>query len=168
MKKFIIQLSIILLLSAVVGFAFNHFQKSPLPVLKKFVPPAVAQDSNEDLSKFYSEMDADTLRGLLDSDMIILLDARTANNFQKGHIAKAVSLPVSEFNKKYDLVSGLLTSDKTIVLYCIGINCIDSSLLARELFNKGHRNIFVYKGGIEEWESLGYPVESQNGGGNSK
>jgi rhodanese-related sulfurtransferase len=79
------------------------------------------------------------------------------------HIPKAINLPIGEFEQMYDKISPLLTEDKAIIIYCIGIHCIDSSLLAKELYQKGYREIFVYKKGMEEWQELGYPIEGKGG-----
>lgn len=158
-----IQTCIILFLSIVVALTYNHFQKVPLPILTKYQPLAV-DASGEDLSKYYKEMDTDTLKVLLETDRIVLLDARTPEKYHQAHIPKAVSLPVSEFTQTYDTVAGELKTDKSVVVYCTGHTCTDSSLLAKELYNKGIQEIFLYKGGIEEWESLGNPVESQTNG----
>ena len=39
------------------------------------------------------------------------------------------------------------------------VDCDDSELLARELYSMGFSRLFVYKGGFEEWENSGMPVE---------
>jgi rhodanese-related sulfurtransferase len=96
---------------------------------------------------------------MVEAEMAVLLDARTRENYNKGHIPQAVSLPIAEFKQTYDTVSHLLIEDKAIIIYCIGVDCIDSSMLAKELHQKGHQDIFVYKEGIEEWQELGYPIE---------
>ncbi|NIM10980.1 MAG: hypothetical protein GTO45_03250 [Candidatus Aminicenantes bacterium] len=164
MKKFFIELGVILILSITISVAYNHLQESSLPLFTKYQPnPALA--AGEDLSIYYDDMDVETLRSLLEADMVVLLDARSASDYSKGYIPQAVSFPIGEFNQKYPEVAELLADadrqGKSIVIYCIGVHCLDSSLLAKELHNKGHREIFVYKGGIEEWQELGYPVEME-------
>ncbi len=49
-----------------------------------------------------------------------------------------------------------------IITYCVDIDCNDSFILAKKLYENGQREIFVYKGGIEEWVSLGNKVETLN------
>jgi len=165
MKKTWIQVAVILLLSTAMGLGYNYFFGDVIPVFEKYRPEPPAMD--EDLSRYYSEMDIDTLKGLMESGMIILLDARKADMFTEKHIPGAVSLPIWNFNEKYPEVAGRLDAGKTIVLYCIDIHCTDSSLLARELHKKGHPEIFVYKGGIEEWTALGNPVQTAGAGENT-
>jgi rhodanese-related sulfurtransferase len=158
MKKLLKQIGIILILSLTIGMTYNRFLKSPLPILKPYKTDTV-QENGEDLSVYYREIDAETLKAVLDADMAVLVDARTRENYLKGHIPGAISLPISEFNRAYDRTSSLLVKDKSIIIYCTGGHCLDSSLLAKELTKKGYREIFVYKGGIEEWQALGNPVQ---------
>ncbi len=157
-----IQVGIILVCGAAIGIAYNQFQQSPLPIFKTYKPDA-ALEAGEDLSVYYIEMDAATLKDMMAAEMAVLLDARTREDYRQGHIPKAINLPIGEFKQMYDKISPLLTKDKAIIIYCIGIDCIDSSLLAKELHQKGYREIFVYKAGMEEWQELGYPIEGEGG-----
>jgi len=159
-KKLWLQLVIIVILSTAISMAYNLFQESPLPIFKSYKPDP-AQEVGEDLSVYYTEIDADGLRDMMDADMAVLLDARTKENYNNGCIPRAMSLPIGEFKQKYDTISPLLGEGKAIIIYCIGVHCIDSSLLAKELYQKGHREIFVYRGGIEEWQEQGYPLETE-------
>jgi len=157
-KEFLLQLGVIVLLSAAIALGCNYLSTSPLPVFKKYKPDP-EKETGVDLSVYYDEVDVETLKSLMEADMVVLLDARTTDNFKKGHLPKAISLPILEFNEKYEKAAGLLVEDKSIITYCISVHCIDSSMLAKELYQRGHREIYVYKGGIEEWQALGNPVE---------
>ena len=95
----------------------------------------------------------------MDANLAVLLDARTRGNYLAGHIPGAISLPISEFKQTFSRTSPLLVKNKAIIIYCSGVNCLDSSLLAKELAQREYRDIFVYKGGIEEWQALGNPVQ---------
>lgn len=157
-----IQIGIIVICGAAIGMAYNQFQQSPMPIFKTYKPDPVLE-AGEDLSVYYIEMDAETLKDMVEADMAVLLDARTREHYNQGHIPKAINLPIGEFKQMYDKISPLLTKDKAIIIYCIGIHCIDSALLAKELYQKGQRGIFVYKRGMEEWQELGYPIEGKRG-----
>lgn len=162
-KKFVLQTSIILLLSSIIGIAYNGFSKSPLPIFKKYDPIQVEDqgDDNPDGSQpvNINEIDAETLKYLMESEESLLIDARTGEEYNQGHLPGAVSLPVYEFDRVYPEVEGLFAEGKTIVTYCSSVTCIDSPLLAKKLYGKGYRDIFVYRGGFEEWTELNNPVE---------
>lgn len=163
-KKFLVQAAVILAISCVIGFTFNGFSKSPLPVFSKYDPldAADAGDINpDDIKDFYvNEIDAETLRYLMESEEILLFDARTKEEFNQGRLPKAVNFPVYEFEQVYPEVESLFAEGKTIVTYCSSVTCTDSPLLAKKLFAKGHEDIFVFRGGFEEWSGLNYPVEN--------
>jgi rhodanese-related sulfurtransferase len=170
MKQFILQLSAILGLSLAVGLTYNYFSKTPLPLFKQYDPHMVDLVIGNQTGKntlpgefkipHFQEIDADTLQALVEAEKAMLLDARTPESFKQCHIPGAVSLPISRFNETYDGISPQLKQYKTIICYCEGHDCTDSTLLALELFKKGHTDIFVYKGGMAEWEQLAYPVET--------
>ncbi len=166
MKKFILEFCIIIGLSTLVGLGYNHFSKNPLPVFKKYdaheMQSVISAKSEEAEVVEFSEIDVDTIMALSDADQLILLDARKPDEYAEGHLPKAYSLPISTFKETFPKHKGLLddATGKTIVCYCIGIHCTDSSLLALELHKKGYVDIFLYKGGIEEWQQLGNPIET--------
>jgi len=166
MKRFLWQITVILALSVFLGLAYNQFSKSPLPIFQKYdahlVDLSINNTSSHNPVVHFNEIDAETLQSLVESNMAILLDARIPEEFESCHIPKAVSLPISQFEKKYHRVADLLAECNTIITYCEGIHCTDSSMLAMELHKKGHQDIFIYKGGIEEWMKLGNPVETAN------
>jgi rhodanese-related sulfurtransferase len=168
MKKFLWQLAVILALSLFIALAYNQFSKSPLPLLRKYdahqVDLSINKKADKDPVAHFDEIDAETVQILMESDTAILLDARTPEEFESCHISKAVNLPISQFEGKYSNIADLLADCKTIITYCEGIHCTDSAILAMELHKKGYQDIFIYKGGIEEWMELGNPLEPDNDG----
>jgi rhodanese-related sulfurtransferase len=164
LKKFITQASIILVLSIIAGVAFNGFSESPLPIFKNYdlveAENLEDNDVNESQPVHVSEIDIDTLKYLVESGEALLLDARTAADFNLGHLPGALSLPVYEFDRTFKDVEDLLDKEKTIITYCSSVTCIDSTLLAKKLYRSGFQNIFVYRGGFEEWTESDNPVET--------
>lgn len=163
LKKFITQASIILVLSIIAGVAFNGFSESPLPIFKNYdlveAENLEDNDVNESQPVHVSEIDIDTLKYLVESGETLLLDARTAADFNLGHLPGALSLPVYEFDRTFKDVEDLLDKEKTIITYCSSVTCIDSTLLAKKLYRSGFQNIFVYRGGFEEWTESDNPIE---------
>jgi len=166
LKKFITQTSIILALSIIAGVAYNGFSESPLPIFKKYdLVEAESQgeaDLNDGQPVHVSEIDIDTLLYLVESGEALLIDARTGEDFSLGYLPGAVSLPIYEFDRAFKEVEDLLDIEKTIITYCSSETCIDSTLLAKKLYRLGFQNIFVYRGGFEEWTELENPVEKPN------
>lgn len=155
LKKFVFQLVIILGISFIAGFVYNGFSKAPLPVFKKYVP--AVEENNPEYPEYVDEIDVETLKALMDSD-VLLFDARTKEDYNQGHLPGAVSFPVYEFDEVFGQMTELLGQGKTIITYCSSVTCMDSTLLAKKLYAKGHKDIFVYKGGFTEWMELNNPV----------
>ena len=83
-----------------------------------------------------------------------LLDVRTLEEFQSGHISRANNIDF--FSENFiDKIKEFDTSLK-LILYCRTDN--RSSKSAKILLDNDYENIFVLKGGIEEWISQGNPV----------
>ncbi|MCP4218855.1 MAG: hypothetical protein GY765_29755 [bacterium] len=166
MKNFVMQSLIILGLSLSIGMAYNQFTKSPLSLFKAYDPHKVvlASADTEGIKDIYfEEVDAEMILSFRESQSAILLDARRTEAFKIGHIPGAASFPIDQFKETYPTVVDLLSEGKIIIVYCKGPLCVDSTHLAIALQNKGHNDIFVYKGGMEDWAELGHPVT--NGAG---
>lgn len=90
-------------------------------------------------------------------DDFILVDARHSGSFKEEHIKGAVSLPLSEVEKRAER---LLRKSDEIVVYCSSFACPASANEVRKLKQMGFKNVKHYAGGIEDWKSAGYPTES--------
>ena len=93
------------------------------------------------------------------NEHFILLDVRSAEDYGQGHIKGAKSLPFDEIEAK---ASGMLKSSDNIVVYCGSYVCMASTNAYKTLSKLGYTNVHDYKGGIEEWNAAGYPVEHGN------
>lgn len=98
-------------------------------------------------------IDAETLSKMLDKDEVILLDVRPQEEYNRGHIHKALSAPV-------DHLAGLLKQfpkNKMLVAYCRGPFCVYAdeavALLKSQGFHATRMNT-----GYPEWASKGYTV----------
>ena len=83
-----------------------------------------------------------------------LVDVRTLKEFQSGHISRAINIDFFSDNF-IDEINEFDTS-LNVILYCRTDN--RSSKSAKILADNNFNNIYVIKGGIEEWISQGNPV----------
>lgn len=84
---------------------------------------------------------------------IILLDARTADEFEVSHLPGAVSASNTRM-----ALDALEASDpaRTVVVYCsVGYR---SSRLAEELRSRGIENVFNLEGSLFQWANEGRPL----------
>ena len=90
---------------------------------------------------------------LQDSDYT-LIDVRTQDEFDLGHIDTAINLDFYSDTFQNDILS--LPKNETIVLYCRTNN--RSSKTATILKENGYRDILVIRGGITEWVKKGNDI----------
>ncbi len=93
-----------------------------------------------------------------DSDLV-LLDMRYREDYRRGHIKGALSMPLEEIDKRYRD----LPKDKDIVTYCYNQYCHLSTLGALKLVEHGipSKEMNV---GWSEWVKLGNPLHDESDG----
>jgi rhodanese-related sulfurtransferase len=96
------------------------------------------------------------------SERTIFVDARDSEDYKSGHIKGAINFPYEQFEQYSSRVLPKLSSDKEIITYCDGTECEASLLLARELRDKGYKNIKIFFGGWSEWQKARLPIEVRN------
>jgi rhodanese-related sulfurtransferase len=87
---------------------------------------------------------------------LVLIDARSLQEYQEVHIPGAISVPVSLLEK--DAAALKAAKDARLVFYCNGVKCGKSgkaALIARSL---GYTDISIYADGMPVWEEKGYAL----------
>ena len=101
-------------------------------------------------------IEADRLKTLLDQGLrLVLVDVRSAEEYQKGHIPGARSLSLDEPAEKFrELPQG----GALIVLYC---DCPVAEITPAYQFLRfyGYREVLVLDGGFAAWTARGYPMK---------
>ena len=87
-------------------------------------------------------------------DEFKLVDVRTLEEFESGHISTAINIDFFSSNF-IDEIKEFETS-LNLILYCRTDN--RSSKSAKILADNDFNNVYVIKGGIEEWIGQGNPV----------
>ena len=93
-------------------------------------------------------------RRLGESDAPLVLDVRTEKEWDGGHIAGSVNIPLSHLRERI----GELPTDRQIAVHCEGgyRSAIAASVLAQE----GRKNVLDLVGGYKAWVASKLPVES--------
>jgi sulfur-carrier protein adenylyltransferase/sulfurtransferase len=82
-----------------------------------------------------------------------LLDVREDDEWQQGHLDKAVFLPRGFLEVKADKV--LADKSQAIVVYCAG--GVRSALATKTLQDLGYTDVYSMRGGFNEWKNNGMP-----------
>jgi rhodanese-related sulfurtransferase len=85
---------------------------------------------------------------------VVVVDVRPAEEYEAGHIAGALSVPLADLAVRIsDLPAG-----STVVAYCRGPYCVLSAEAVRQLRSAG-LNAQRLEAGVDEWRRAGRPVE---------
>jgi len=82
-----------------------------------------------------------------------LLDVREADEFEQGHLKKAIFLPRGFLEVKVE--KALPDKTQPIVVYCAGGT--RSALAAKTLQDLGYTDVYSMRGGFTEWKNNGLP-----------
>lgn len=93
---------------------------------------------------------------LLDNDPdIIVVDVRTPEEYRGGYIGNAKNFDISASDFETN-ISSLGKEDKIMVVCASGVR---SKEAAEYLTDKGYKNVFEVKGGLNEWKRKGMKVK---------
>lgn len=101
----------------------------------------------------------ETAKELFEKKAAVFVDSRDKEEFARGHIKGAFSLPTAQFDHHAPLFMDLVPRTTPVVTYCSGQGCDTSTELAELLIGSGYKNVKVFYGGWQHWREAGYPVE---------
>ena len=108
---------------------------------------ACGQDKEKDQGAVYVNITAEEAKQIMDSqEGYIILDVRTQEEYDQGHIPGAIQIPHEEIPEKAEDV--LTDKDQLILVYCRSGR--RSKLAAEALVELGYTNIKEF-GGIQDW-----------------
>lgn len=174
------QAVIILIVAAALGVVVNFFHPKQVRIAArrpslKFAPdtmlaqdlPGVTiqpdmQDAAETSEEIVEPLFITTaqLLQLIATEMAVLLDSRSALEFEHSHIYGARNLPYPNFSG-YQTELDSLPRDLWLVCYCDGPPCQQAESLAFELIRSGFELVAVYFDGLEGWKQAGYEIEGK-------
>jgi len=86
----------------------------------------------------------------------LILDVRTAREYEGGHLPGSLLIPVQEIQGR--LAELKQYQDKPILVYCRTGN--RSTVAAKVLVDNGFTNVVNLRRGIAKWQKAGFPVEN--------
>jgi rhodanese-related sulfurtransferase len=86
-----------------------------------------------------------------------IVDVRSADDYARGHVRGAVSLPLANI----DAQAAAALPDGLLVLYCWGPGCNGSQRAAHRLTRFG-RQVKEMIGGFEYWVLEGHPIDGED------
>lgn len=117
--------------------------------------PAVARQYLGDADEM-EPIDRAELARRIAAGTVLLIDVRPKEEFEHGHIAGAVSVPLESIKP---WARDHAPRRKPIIAYCRGPYCVYAVQAVAELRKRGLRAVRT-PDGVAEWRAAGYPVET--------
>lgn len=102
------------------------------------------------ITNSYSSVTVQELKTAVDNGAYVL-DVRTPAEFEEGHIAEAINLPLDQVANRADEVP----NNKLVYVICRSGN---RSAQASEILHKAGKNIKNVTGGMNDWIAAKYPI----------
>ena len=132
MKANLSRIALLLILSALVAFATS---------IVNAIPPQ---------EKDPLQIDPVELHALLESRLVLWVDARSEDEYQTGHLSSALLLNEENWNDLFPNLLDHWAPDQTIVVYCSGATCeLSKSVAIRLREEMGVENVFFLK---DNWQ----------------
>ncbi|WP_307865617.1 rhodanese-like domain-containing protein [Streptomyces montanisoli] len=103
-----------------------------------------------------SDVHADIESG---ADSFVLVDTRSTEAYDQGHVPGAVHLPTDEIAER---AASLVPAGSLVVTYCWGPGCNGATRAAFAFATAGYQ-VKEMLGGFEYWSREGFPVEDTAG-----
>lgn len=91
---------------------------------------------------------------------VIVVDARSAYEYQTLRIKGAVNIPVAAKTFEKQVIDLHKKDGKDIVFYCNGRTCMKSYIAAKKSIEAGVKHVYAYDAGIFEWVKA-YPKQGE-------
>ena len=113
-------------------------------------------DIEEEISGIISITPAEVYEIITNDEDYIILDVRTRDEYNEGHLDKALLIPVDELEGRIDE----LDQNNPIIVYCR--SGVRSNRAANILIENGFSGVYDM-GGILDWQEEGFPVTVEEG-----
>lgn len=102
-------------------------------------------------------MSVEQAKELCDSGRSLFIDARAPDAYEAGHISGAVNITEQTLE---DHVFALMDKvrESRVIIYCSSAECPQSMELAELLIENDIKPVYVFSGGLDQWQKMGYPV----------
>ena len=150
------QITALVFLSAVAALAVNALRTDRLTLVGDWSAAArITTATGERMVISLAEV-----QKLFSSNAAVFIDARPTEDYLRGHIQGARSLPRQELELKFIDVTKDLDLKTPVITYCDGETCELSHDIALFLREAGFTNTRVLVNGWTLWQKAGLPVAS--------
>jgi rhodanese-related sulfurtransferase len=138
---------LLLAVSLISGLLARGRAEHPLPWRQAWSLRLATQAFDEG----FEVVDRAGVEALLAAGTHLLLDARSVEDFDRGHLPGALSLPETEFDEKFPDIAPILLPEGPILVYCSSPACDAALQVAKRLRDAGYPLVTYYPEGYEGW-----------------
>lgn len=144
----------ILTVAICMGLVANQLSSRPLPLfasedaVRPGMPPAVAYVGLAEVKARQEEPG------------VLIIDARSPEEFAAGHIPGAVNLPAADLDRLSRALEARLRAATFLICYCDSLACDDGARLCALLSAAGYSEVALMFEGWQGWQQAGYPTSS--------
>ena len=107
---------------------------------------AMSKESKNGKKAEYKKITSDEAKKMMETQKVIVVDVRTLEEYNEGHIPNAISVPLETIENEAE--AKLKNKDALILVYCrSGRRSREAAL---KLIEKGYTNVIDF-GGIKDW-----------------
>ena len=136
----------ILLLALALGLAFNLTMPQGIGLL----PPEIS-------APLYETISLDKASELRKSGAAFV-DARDAGDYKRGHVRKALNLPVEDFERMWPYFVKMIEKAPAVVVYGGYYSRAPEAQIAQRIKQSGLEKVYMLEAGFSELKEAGYPV----------
>ena len=148
LRSLLLRLVVLVVVSVLLGGVIQFVRRDPIAWFGDWAHYIETLAREEGLPLVNRE----AVRAMLQDGSRLILDARPAAEYRAGHLETALSMPADDPAAHAEILS-ILTPEDGLMIYCSGVDCDDSIVLARQLVAQGFTNIVLYAGGWAEWSA---------------
>lgn len=126
----------------------HHFLTGKNFLFSLFLVVTVSACSQSQTSSGYKSVDNKTFAEKMKESNVVILDVRTPEEYQSGHIPKATL--INFYDQNFSLQLDSLDKSKTYLVYCAKGS--RSSQASELMAKKGFHNVLSLKNGYNAWD----------------
>ena len=131
----------------IINFLIEHYYLS-IPLLTVLVLLILSN-----AKKGGKKISCQTLISMSNQDKALIIDIRDSESFNAGHITASKNIPQNELTRRINEITNI---DKSVILVCDMGNISPNA--GEALKKEGFEDIYLLKGGINQWRMDNLPL----------
>lgn len=155
LQRYVLESVGIVLFSVCLALASNQIRRDGLPWVR---PKHPSSGTTVAIAPQEGVVSLQELEAALKRTGVVLVDARSSEEFAAGHLPDARNLPYFAGPEAFTVFLQEVPFDLEVITYCEGLECSGAETLALQLRQLGYNKVRIFAGGWEEWTKHNRPV----------